>query len=138
MSLSTLTLPDGISLIHITEWENRHQNFRVTFAKDACFNMRLPFDFSEHEKNYKATTENFQWLIKYAIERGIRLRAMGGGWSFTDVAVGDGIVDTRELRDFFNINESFLSAQYLANGGKASNLIFTQCGMSMLQISKRT
>jgi FAD/FMN-containing dehydrogenase len=122
MSLSTLTLPDGISFIPITEWENRHQNFRVTFAKDACFNMRLPFPFDEHAKNYQATTKNFQWLIRYAIERGLRLRAMGGGWSFTDVAVGDGIVDTRELRDFYNINESFLSAQYLANGGKAVTL----------------
>ena len=62
MSLSTLTLPDSISFIPIAEWENRHQNFRVAFAKDACFNMRLPFDFSEHEKNYKAVTKNFQWL----------------------------------------------------------------------------
>lgn len=136
MSLSTLTLPDGISFIPVAEWENRHQNFSVTFAKDACFNMRLPFPFDEHAKNYQATTKNFQWLIRYAIERGLRLRALGGGWSFTDVAVGDGIVDTRELRDFFNINESFLSPRYLANGGKSSNLIFTQCGMSMLQISR--
>lgn len=129
-------LPPGISIIPITNWENRHENFTVTFLKDACFNMRLPFAFSEKEKNYHATTKNFQWLIKHAIERGIRLRAIGGGWSFSEVAVADGIVDTRELRDFYSIGDSFLSGEYLAKGGKGDNLIFTQCGMSMLQISR--
>lgn len=135
-TLPVATLPDGISFIPLTEWENRHENFTVTFAKDACFNMRLPFDFNQHEKNYKATTKNFQWLIKYAIDRAIRLRAIGGGWSFSDVAVGDGIVDTRELRVFFPIGEGFLRPEYLSNGRKAENLILTQCGMSMLQLSK--
>src|SRR5687767_3647647 len=115
-----MQLPDGISLIPITEWENRHQNFKVTFAKDACFNMRLPFTFNEFEKNYHATTKNFQWLIQHAIDRGIRLRAMGGGWSFSDVAVSDGIVDTRELRNFSGIAESFLHPQYLTDGRKAA------------------
>jgi hypothetical protein len=132
-----MQLPDGISLIPMTAWENRHQNFNVRFTKDACFNMRLPFNFNEHEKNYHATTKNFQWLIQHAIDRGITLRALGAGWSFTEVAVCDGgIVDTREIRDLFRIQESFLSPSYLTNGRKAEDLIFTQCGMSMLQMSK--
>jgi hypothetical protein len=129
-------LPDGISLIPITDWENRHQNFKVNLTPDASFNMRLPFAFTEHEKNYKATTKNFQWLIQYAIDKGLRLRALGGGWSFSDVAVGDGLVDTRELRTFFSIGDSFLNQAYLDKGNQSSNLILTQCGMSMLQLSR--
>lgn len=132
-----MTLPEGLTLIPITSWQNGHQNFSVNLAKDASFNMRLPFAFSEQEKNYHATTKNFQWLIQHAIDNNISLRAMGNGWSFSDVAVcNGGIVDTRELRTFFSIGNSFLSPQYLASGKTAKDLVFSQCGMSILQLNK--
>ena len=134
MNLSQL--PEGLSLIPITEWENRHQNFKVDLVPNASFNMRLPFAFTEHVKNYHATTKNFQWLIQHAIDTGLRLRALGGGWSFSDVAVADGLVDTRELRAFFSFGASFLNQAYLDKGNKPQNLILTQCGMSMLQLSR--
>lgn len=96
-----MALPDGISLIPITDWENGHQNFTVQLTKDASFNMRLPFPFNEQANNYKATTKNFQWLIQHAVDNNISLRALGNGWSFSDVAVcKGGLVDTRELRTF--------------------------------------
>lgn len=99
--------------------------------------MRLPFAFTEQVKNYHATTKNFQWLIQHAIDNGLRLRAMGNGWSFSDVAVCQGgIVDTRELRTFFSLGDSFLAPQYLASGKTAKDLVFTQCGMSILQLNK--
>lgn len=132
-----MSLPDGISLLPITSWQNGHQNFTVQLQKDASFNMRLPFAFTEQEKNYHATTKNFQWLIQHAIDNGLRLRAMGNGWSFSDVAVcNGGIVDTRELRTFFSVGNNFLSPQYLATGKSGADLVFTQCGMSILQLNK--
>lgn len=132
-----MVLPNGISLLPITSWQNGHQNFTVQLQKDASFNMRLPFAFTEQEKNYHATTQNFQWLIRHAIDNGIRLRAMGNGWSFSEVAVcKGGIVDTRELRTFFSVGDNFLSPQYLATGKTGKDVIFTQCGMSMLQLNK--
>jgi hypothetical protein len=45
-------------------------------------------------------------------------------------------VDTRELRTFFSIGNSFLSPQYLASGKTAKDVVFTQCGMSILQLNK--
>jgi FAD/FMN-containing dehydrogenase len=60
------------------------------------------------KKNYQATTKNFQWLIQHAIDNNISLRAMGAGWSFTEVAMADGIVDTLELRNLFRIEDSFV------------------------------
>jgi len=132
-----MALPDGISIIPMTDWQNAHQNFTVQLTKDASFNMRLPLPFDQQEKNYKATTQNFQWLIQHAIDNNVRLRALGNGWSFSDVAVcSGGLVDTRELRTFFSLGNSFLSPQYLAKGKTAQDLIFTQCGMSILQLSK--
>lgn len=132
-----MSLPDGITLLPITDWQNGHQNFTVSLTKDASFNMRLPFPFTEPEKNYKATTENFQWLIQHAVDNNLRLRALGNGWSFSDVAVcNGGLVDTRELRTFFSLGNSFLHPQYLATGKNAQDLVFTQCGMSILQMNK--
>ena len=107
-----MALPDGILPLPITSWQNGHQNFTVQLQKDASFNMRLPFAFTEQEKNYHATTKNFQWLIQHAIDNGLRMRAMGNGWSFSDVAVCQGgIVDTRELRTFFSMGDSFLAPE---------------------------
>jgi hypothetical protein len=132
-----MSLPEGIVPLPITSWQNGHQNFSVQLQADASFNMRLPFSFNEQEKNYHATTKNFQWLIKHAIDNGLRLRAMGNGWSFSEVAVcKGGIVDTRELRTFFSMGDSFLSPQYLASGKTANDVVFTQCGMSILQMNK--
>ncbi|OQP38834.1 FAD-linked oxidase [Niastella yeongjuensis] len=132
-----MTLPDGILALPLTDWQNGHQNFTVSLTKDASFNLRLPFDFSQQEKNYHATTKNFQWLIQHAIDNNVRLRALGNGWSFSDVAVcNGGLVDTRELRTFFSMGNSFLSRQYLATGKTAQDLVFTQCGMSILQMNK--
>ena len=132
-----MSLPAGIVPLPITSFENGHQNFEVKLKKDASFNMRLPFGFNQHEENYRATTKNFQWLIQHAIDNNITLRPLGNGWSFSEVAVCQGgLVDTRELRTFFQMGESFLSPQYLASGKTAADLVFTQCGMSILQMNK--
>lgn len=132
-----MSLPDGISCISCTTYTNRHENFSFNYEPDRCFNLRLPFGPYEHEKNYQATTKNFQWLINYAIENNISMRAIGNGWSFTDVAMCEGaLVDTLELRAFFRLNESFLRPEYIASGKNAADLVFTQCGMSLQQLHK--
>lgn len=132
-----MSLPAGVTSIPITAWQNGHLNFKVKLTKGASFNMRLPFGFNQYAENYRATTKNFQWLIGHAIEKGITLRALGNGWSFSEVAVcKGGVVDTRELRTFFRVEDSFLSNAYLASGKTSADLVFTQCGMSILQMHK--
>jgi hypothetical protein len=132
-----MSIPPGLKPIDLIEWTNRHENFKVKLTRGASFDMSLPFPIEKQAENYHATTKNFQWLIKNALEQGTTLRAMGAGWSFTDVAVcTGGIVDTRDLRTFFSIGKSFLDSTYLAKGNSPDNLVFTQCGMSVLQLSK--
>src|SRR6476660_5363668 len=112
-----MAIPDGITCISCTTYTNRHENFSVNYEPERCFNMRMPFGPNDPLRNYQATTKNFQWLIGHAIENNISLRAIGNGWSFTDVAMCDGaIVDTLELRAFFKIGDSFLSDAYLSSG----------------------
>ena len=135
--MSKAPFPDGIQPWPIEKWENGHQNFTHRFKKNASFKVTLPESKPTIEEKYKATTANFMWLIKNAIENKNTLRAMGNGWSFSDVAVCDGgAIDTKSLRLSFNLNNSFVAPEYLAQKD-AKYLFFVQCGMSVLQVNEK-
>ena len=106
--------------------------------KDASFKLVLPDSAANSSDKYKATTANFMWLIQRAINHGHQLRAMGNGWSFSEVATcTGGAVDTKALRLSFALKDSFVAPRYLAKGGQSADLLLLQCGMSMLQISEK-
>ena len=135
--MATLTnLPDGISPLPVTRWENGHENFVHNFKENASFKLSIPS--SKSSNPYRDTTKNFQWLIKYALDNNIQLRALGNGWSFSEVAVCEGgLVDTKALRLSFNLKNSFVAPEYLQSGKSASDLFFTQCGMSILDMDEK-
>ena len=63
------------------------------------------------------TTKNFQWLIQYAIDNNIQLRALGNGWSFSRWPFANGgLVDTKALRLSYNLKNSFVAPEYLQSG----------------------
>jgi hypothetical protein len=129
-------LPDGISVLPITTWQNGHENFVHTFKNNCSFKLTIPSSASSNP--YGDTTKNFQWLIQYALDNNIQLRALGNGWSFSEVGVCEGgIVDTKALRLTYNLKNSFVAPEYLANGGKASDLFFTECGISILDLDEK-
>ena len=135
--MSKAFLPDGVENLPITKWTNGHQNFTHSFAKNASFKLYIPQSGSSTDK-YRATTRNFMWLIRYAIEHGLQLRAMGNGWSFSEVAVcNGGMVDTKALRLSFSFRDSFVSPQYLSTGHSSADLFLVQCGMSILHIHEK-
>jgi FAD/FMN-containing dehydrogenase len=85
-------------------------------------------------EGYHATTANFQWLIKNAINHNFNLRALGNGWSFSEVAVcHDGLIDTKSLRLAFWMHDSFIASEYLQHG-KSEDLFFVQCGVSIFEL----
>lgn len=133
-----IKLPDGIEKLDITDWENGHQNFTHRFQKGASFKLRIPFGPATASDQYKQTTANFQWLIGYAIDKDISLRAMGNGWSFSDVAVCDGgLVDTKALRLSFWVPRRFVSDDYIHTGKGTADLFLAQCGMSILDLNEK-
>lgn len=133
-----IILPDGVEKLDITDWENGHQNFTHRFKKGASFKLRIPFRPVTPSDQYKQTTSNFQWLISYAIENDISLRAMGNGWSFSDVAVCDGgVVDTKALRLSFWIPRKFVADDYINTGKGTADLFMAQCGMSILDLNEK-
>lgn len=135
--MATLTnLPNGISILPIIKWTNGHENFVHTFKKNASFKLTIPSSNSSNP--YRDTTRNFQWLIEYAIENNIQLRALGNGWSFSEVGVCEGgLVDTKALRLSYKLKNSFVAPEYLANGKSATDLFFTECGMSILDLNEK-
>ncbi|MEP6846143.1 MAG: FAD-binding protein, partial [Panacibacter sp.] len=114
---------------------NGHENFTQKFKKGASFKLVLPDSLTSTSDQYKATTANFMWLIQYALDNNIQLRAMGNGWSFSEIAVcNDGVVDTKSLRLSFAVNNSFVAPEYLNSGKQSSDLFLVQCGMSIMQL----
>ncbi|MEO6135275.1 MAG: FAD-linked oxidase [Ginsengibacter sp.] len=133
---NTISLPDGIQQLPITKWQNGHQNFTHTFKKNCSFKLTIPK--SDKSQQYHDTTKNFQWLIQYAIDNDIEMRAMGNGWSFSEVAVCEGgMVDTKSLRLSYNLKDSFVAPEYIASGKKFQDLFFVECGMSVLDLNEK-
>ncbi len=136
--MAKLAYPEGIQSWPITKWVNGHENFEHHFQKNTSFKLVLPDSVQDSTTRYRMTTANFGWLIQNAIDKDFRLRAMGNGWSFSDVAVCEGgVVDTKALRLSFALKDSFVSAAYLNSGKKSADLFFVQCGMSILQINEK-
>ena len=130
--------PEGIQKWPIEKWGNCHENFRHTFKKNASFKLVLPESVVGSADKYKATTANFMWLIRHAINNDMQMRAMGNGWSFSEVAVCEGGgVDTKALRLSFVLKNSFVSPEYLKKGKGSADLFFVQCGMSILQLNEK-
>lgn len=135
--MSKSFLPEGIQRWPIERWTNGHENFTAKFKKDSSFKLVLPDSLATSSEKYRATTANFKWLIQYAIDHNIQLRAMGNGWSFSEVAISEGgVVDTKSLRLSFAFNDSFVAPEYLA-GHSSKDLFLVQCGMSILQIHEK-
>jgi hypothetical protein len=138
-----MELPIGIMPLQITNWAytNAHANFTQRLKKDASFELTVSDPafkqkYPSFKEKYNKTTENFQWLIKYAIDNKIRLRAMGSGWSFSKVAVAeDGIINTKKLTLKAELSAVNVSDIYLQNGGHPTNLLFTQCGNEIIRIN---
>lgn len=82
---------------------------------------------------YNATTAGLQGLVKQALDEGLSLRGLGGGWAFTPVAATDGILlNTKPLNYQFRLANQNLHANYQ---GRGDNLVFAQCGVSIAELN---
>ncbi|UOG72860.1 FAD-binding protein [Hymenobacter tibetensis] len=132
-----MNLPNGIEAHPMAEWTNRHENFTQRLTSSACFKLRIP-NLPTSQEQYRQTTANFQWLIRYGIDHNVRLRALGKGWSFSEVAVTDGgLVDTMALRQSFALKPAMVAPAYQTAGRTADNLFFTECGMSIVGLEQQ-
>lgn len=130
-------LPKGIEAFQPEDpWSNAHQNFKHHYTPGASYSLRV-FSDDSSITDYNATTVNIQWLIKQAVNTGTTLRAMGNNWSFSEVAVcSGGMISTKALNLRFRMTNNSLVPEYLARGKGKEDLLFVQCGITLLEISE--
>ncbi|MCI0693063.1 FAD-binding protein [candidate division KSB1 bacterium] len=115
------------------QWVNWHENFKPQPLKKLIDVWNVRPEESRIEW-YNAATKGFQEVIADALRRGDSMRAIGGGWSFSDVTRTDGILlNTRPLNYRFRIDHNQAHPGY---GGDASNLAFVQCGISIADLNR--
>lgn len=116
------------------KWTNKHNT--VTQPIDRLYDIWNPKIASANEKveALDVTVQAMQSLIEDAIADNHRLRAIGSGWSISDVAAMDGrIVNTKPLNWIFQISEGSVSGSY---EGSNQDLLLAQCGASIAQLNE--
>ena len=114
-------------------WENWHESVRQKVVQLVDVWNAQPNRTSL--ESYNAATSALQRLVKQALDEGVGIRALGGGWSFTPIAATDGIlVNTKPLNYQFRLQLANLHANYQA---RAANLVFAQCGVSISELNTR-
>lgn len=83
--------------------------------------------------NYNKTTAALQNILQDALNDGLVVRGLGGGWSFSSVAFTNGVlINTRPLNYQFSIPPHFV---HPAHPGTADNLWFAQCGTAIAELN---
>jgi hypothetical protein len=126
MALQPQVIPSGDKI-----WINRHET--VAQPVDNIYSI-INGDTGNVLNDYNATTLAIQGLIGKAINSGKTLRALGGCWSFSDVAATDGwLVNTMGLNMLFTISLKSISDQYTGN---RNQLLLAQCGNSVQELNR--
>ncbi len=112
-------------------WKNWHESVKQKVARLVTVWNAQPN--SPSIPSYNAMTAALQGLIAEAETDGLGLRAVGGTWSFTPVAVTDGVmINTQPLNYRFWPKDADLHGDW---HGRATSLVFAQCGMSVSELN---
>ncbi len=113
-----------------TEWVPRHETFKQKIVD--------LYDLANQNtgnvlNDYNDTTKGIQGIIKEAIDKNLRVRAIGGEWSWTKIGAMDGILlNTKPLNLTFKVSAPSTHPSY---ANTPEDLHFTQCGVSIQELS---
>jgi hypothetical protein len=112
-------------------WSNWHETVSQRVRRFEV--LKNPDPTQSTVAGYNATTKQVQSLIGAAVSGGMSVRAYGGGWSFTPIAVTDGImIATQHLNYRFALDAGQVHPPYAA--GRLPVLV--QCGMSIADLNR--
>lgn len=131
--------PKGVKAWKISSFTNAHQNFIQPLDANQSYDLFLTdedWQQLDQLRQYQACTKNFQWVIQQVLDKRMNTRAMGSGWSISKVAVSDDtLINTKQLRHKFSLNEANFDAGFIAQGNKAEDYCFLQCGNTIISIN---
>ncbi|MBA3895142.1 MAG: hypothetical protein H0X69_15900, partial [Gemmatimonadales bacterium] len=88
-----------------TSWQNRHETYTQSL-RGVLQAVNEPPHAGDPLQRYNTMTGTLQALIGRALQEGVRLRAFGGGWSFSGAPSTDGyLLDTSPLNLWFRIRD---------------------------------
>jgi|SRR5688572_11213817 len=135
-----MTFPEGVKSWRIDEFSNAHNSFTQGLQPNMSYDLFIDepgFAQLTSLEKYNKCTQNLMWVINDALQKGLKLRAMGSGWSFSKVAVCDGaIINTKRLRLKIKPKEENFDPQFLAAGNNAENFKFLQCGNTVISLNR--
>jgi hypothetical protein len=131
-------MPPGISPFNPqAPWKNCHENFTHTFTPGASYTLDHKGNNLSQKDAYRRATANLQWAIGQAMQKGTTLRALGGNWSFSKVAVcNGGIVQTKALDLIFNPGAHHLAPAYTTKGKTHRDLRLVECGTQIARLNR--
>jgi FAD/FMN-containing dehydrogenase len=114
-------------------WENKHQTY-VQPVRRVLQAVNRPPQAGDPLQRYNAMTAELQGLIARALGENARVRAFGGGWSFSGAPATDGyLLDTSPLNLWFRLRDRSIHPDYQ---GAREGLYFLQCGNSVAGLNR--
>ena len=114
-------------------WTNHHENVQVPIAKRLTIKNEVPTQPSM--AGMRATAARVQSIINRALTAGVRLRACGSRWSFSDIPVVEQgwILETSQIDWRFNVSFNDLDP---ACAGTVEEFILVQTGAKISRINE--
>jgi hypothetical protein len=114
-------------------WINHHENVQVPIVKRLTVQNEVPTQPTM--AGMRATAARIQTIINHALMAGVRLRACGSRWSFSDIpVVSQGwILETSQIDWRFNVSFNDLDPGY---SGTSAELILAQAGAKISRINE--
>ena len=115
-------------------WINHHENIVGAIAKRLTVNNEVPTTPSM--AGMRATAARIQGLIGQAVAAGVRIRACGSRWSFSDIplVIGGWMVETSRLDWTFGVAAADVEP---GSATLPEDLYFAQCGAKVSRINER-
>jgi hypothetical protein len=116
------------------QWVNHHENIKGAVAKRLTVKNEVPTTPSM--AGMRATAARIQGLIGQAVASGVRIRACGSRWSFSDIplVVGGWMVETSRLDWTFAVAAGDVEP---VSATLPEDLYFAQCGAKVSKINER-
>lgn len=116
-----------------TSWQNKHETYTQP-VRGVLQAVNEPPQSGDPLQRYNRMTATLRALIDRAVREGVRLRAFGGGWSFSGAPSTDGyLLDTSPLNLWFRVRERSIHPGY---PGPRDGLYFLQCGNSIAGLNR--
>jgi hypothetical protein len=116
------------------DWINHHQNIVAPVAKRLTVKNEVPATATM--AGMRATAARIQGIIAEAVQAGVRIRACGSRWSFSNIPVVDHgwVIETSRLDWTFAVAPADVEP---GSATLADDLYFAQCGAKISKINER-